>query len=188
MGLACWTFSFTRSPTLTVQGLCHTGLSSSLQLDIYPCLPSLSIMLTPYRSWPVSEIRRMHHLSCDWDTFKLFRSLKIARFRHFGITANTLGKCESWTPFSKCESIVDHCIGANSSPRRCMRIKIPYHSCLSFVMPKAVQEISHCVKLRLKHFWPELSEFAFQISWSCFGRNLSLLVRASESWVLRAWS
>ncbi len=72
-----------------------------------------------HRSWPVSEIARMHELSMSKLHFEHFRNLKVARFREFYMLDSIVQQCLAWT---KPKVRV-----TRTPPAVLLRIVIPFH-------------------------------------------------------------
>ena len=130
-----------------------------------------------HRSWPIGEMRRLHSLSQDAETFELFKSMKLSRFASFDISQGILEKCRAWNPpiglgakdTSKC----------NPSQLN-LRIIIPYHRALACVLPKYLASISKRFAAMLQSFWPAARNLQLQIAWRNDSKPLHVRLRGGS--------
>ena len=130
-----------------------------------------------HRSWPVSEIRRMHSLSETREDFFAFRDLKIARFAKFGIPPSTISECMRWSAAIKCESVKPSLCSCSIPDPLLFRIIFPYHRSLAAVLPTALQETTRRLQLMLASFWPAAKQLKIEIAWRNFSKPLCVLLK-----------
>ena len=127
-----------------------------------------------HRSWPVSEIARMHELSLSKLHFEHFRSLKVARFRKFLMLESIVQQCLAWAKPKVRE--------ARTPPAVLLRIVNPFHP--------GLRHLGHSLRDVVQEWAPELARvwrfkgdhsngkfMDIQVSFSSAGLALAVVCR-----------
>lgn len=139
-----------------------------------------------HRTWPVTEVIRMFHLSIHRYDFLHFpdllhfrdflhlRDLKIARFQQYHLAQRVIDLCKSWAPLPDIEIAVLNNATARDPGRQIVRLVLPYHSRFGKLAKTCLAEINLKVNSLLQNLWPQ-GRLGFQVAWSNYHKNLGQL-------------
>ena len=132
---------------------------------------------TIHKSWPVSEIRRMHKLSELESTFKEFKRAKIERFQKFFMRSDIIDSCENWNPPVPCISFCRSEQLTRGRDSNIARIILPFHPSLAKGANASRAFLNLDIRKLLGPIWNKASDLSIQIAWSNCYKNLSSLLR-----------
>ena len=126
------------------------------------------------RTWPVTDVIRMFHLSIHRYDFVRFPDAKIAKFQQYHLAQRVIDLCKSWAPIPNIEIAVLNGATTMDPGKQIVRLVLPYHSMFCKLAKQCLAEINLKVNSLLQNLWPQ-GRLSFQVAWSNYHKNLGQL-------------
>jgi len=125
-----------------------------------------------HRSWPITELQRMHKLSCDPRTSRGYRQEKLARFKHHFMPPSIIQLCESWDPHAGTLQPS----GCRQDMVRTIRVIVPFHPVLASGLQQELTTVHRHFDstLRRAHFG---EGFTPRVAFAAGGRQLNVVAK-----------